>query len=74
MPVFDKVESRIKMVILTKHGHPNAVWWSPINQNQRKRELVVMGMITRFKRHRTAAVTNMLQFFEGEVMIYEQKL
>lgn len=74
MAVFDKNQSKIKMVILTKHGHENKTWWSPINQNTRKSEFVIQGMLTRFKRHKTAAVTNMVQFFENEVKIYEHKM
>lgn len=74
MPVFDKQESKIKMVILTKHGFENEVWWSPINQNRRRSELIIQGMLTRFKRHNLAKFTNMLQFFESGIKIYEQRL
>lgn len=35
MPVFDKAQSKIKMVILTKGKAKNVIWWSPIKHNKR---------------------------------------
>ncbi|HEX8269787.1 MAG TPA: hypothetical protein VF581_07835 [Flavobacterium sp.] len=74
MPVFDKELSKIKMVILTKHGQENLPWYSPINQNKRDSRLVISGMITRFRRHRLATVTNKLQFYESGILIHEERL
>ena len=67
MPVFDKEKSKIKMVILTKSKERNAVWWSPINQNKRKSELVIRSMLKRFERSKLYAITNVVQFYENSL-------
>ncbi len=73
MPVFDSTKSKIKMVILTQNKHSNAVWWSPINQNKRKSELVIRSMLKRFERSKLFAMTNVVQFYENSVLISQFK-
>ena len=74
MPVFEKETSKIKMVILTKTKENNAVWWSPINQNSRRNELIVNGMIRRFKANEIAKITNVIQFYEKGILIAQHRL
>ena len=73
MPVFDKEQSKIKMVILTKTKERNTVWWSPINQNKRKSELVIRSMLKRLERSKLFAITNVVQFYENSVLISQFK-
>jgi hypothetical protein len=73
MPVFDKAQSKIKMVILTKSKERNAVWWSPINQNKRKSELVIRSMLKRLEKSKLFVITNVVQFYENNVLISQFK-
>ena len=73
MPVFDKDISKIKMVILTKTKEKNAVWWSPINQNKRKSELVIRSMLRRFEKSQLITITNVVQFYENNLLISQFK-
>lgn len=73
MPVFDKEKSKIKMVILTKSKERNAVWWSPINQNKRKSELVIRSMLKRLEKSKLFVITNVVQFYENNVLISQFK-
>jgi len=73
MPVFDNTKSKIKMVILTKSKERNAVWWSPINQNKRKSELVIRSMLKRLEKSKLFAITNVVQFYENNVLISQFK-
>jgi hypothetical protein len=74
MPVFAPEKSKIKMVILTKSKENNAVWWSPINQNKRKSELVVTSMLQRFEKNALAKITNVIQFYENGNLIATKRL
>ena len=74
MEIFSPTESKIKMVILTKHGFENEVWYSPIKQNRWRNERILDGMLRRFKKHPMAGFTNCLQFFEKGVLVYQEKL
>jgi len=67
----NREKSRIKMVIMKKHGHDNAVWWSPIKYNAKPAEVIIAGMIRRFKLHPISRDTNKLLFFENDVLIAE---
>ena len=73
MPVFDNTESKIKMVILTQNKQSNAVWWSPINQNKRKSELVIRSMLRRFEKSKLFTITNVVQFYENNLLISQFK-
>lgn len=73
MPVFENTQSKIKMVILTQNKHSNKVWWSPINQNKRKSELVIRSMLKRFKRSKLFEITNVVQFYENNLLISQFK-
>ena len=73
MPVFDNTKSKIKMVILTQNKQSNAVWWSPINQNKRKSELVIRSMLRRFEKSKLFAITNVVQFYENNLLISQFK-
>lgn len=73
MPVFDNTKSKIKMVILTQNKQSNAVWWSPINQNKRKSELVIRSMLRRFQKSKFFPITNVVQFYENNLLISQFK-
>ena len=73
MPVFKKEKSKIKMVVLTKGRDDNVVWHSPINQNNRDNEAIVKGMLTRLKRKELFSRTNVVQFYENNLLIAEFK-
>jgi hypothetical protein len=73
MPVFDNTKSKIKMVILTQNKQSNAVWWSPINQNKRKSELVIRSMLRRFEKSKLFTITNVVQFYENNLLISQFK-
>ena len=69
MPVFDSTKSKIKMVILTKGTSPNKVWYSPINQNKRKSELVIRSMLKRIEKQAFFNQINVIQFYENNQII-----
>ena len=73
MPVFDKYKSKIKMVILTQNKNQNAVWWSPINQNKRRSEMVIRSMLKRLEKHPLSIITNVVQFYENNLLIAQFK-
>jgi hypothetical protein len=74
MPVFDKAQSKIKMVILTKGKAENVIWWSPIKQNKRKSELVIRSMLKRLKNDKELfSHTNVVHYYENNVLIAEIK-
>ena len=73
MPVFDNTKSKIKMVILTQNKQSNAVWRSPINQNKRKSELVIRSMLRRFQKSKLFPITNVVQFYENNLLISQFK-
>ena len=74
MPISDPKLSKIKMFIMTKAGHKNLVWWSPIKENRKRSELIVTGMTRRFMKTEIAKVTNVLMFYENEILIAKAKL
>lgn len=59
---------------MTKGGHKNLVWYSPIKQNKKRSELIVTGMMRRFMKTETAKITNVLLFYENETLIAKAKL
>ena len=61
------------MVILTQNKQSNAVWWSPINQNKRKSELVIRSMLRRFEKSKLFTITNVVQFYENNLLISQFK-
>jgi hypothetical protein len=69
MEVFDKEKSKIKMVILTKGKHQNKVWFSPIKYNKRKSEIIIGKMLKSFEKSKYLAITNVVQFYENNVLI-----
>lgn len=71
---FKKEQSKIKMVILTKGKNQNKVWYSPTNQNKRRSELVMQSMLKRFSRSKLFAQTNVVQFYENNVLIQQIKI
>ncbi len=74
MPVFASQQSKLKMVILTKHSIENQVWWSPINQNRWSNERIISGMLRRFKRSYLYGLTNRIQFYHNNILIDQYKL
>lgn len=71
---FKKEASKIKMVILTKGAYKNKVWYSPVNQNKRRSELVIRSMLKRFERSKLKPITNVVQFYENDVLIQKIKI
>ncbi len=55
--------SKIKMVALTKNGHPNVTWYSPYKQNKKDNQFIINGMMTRFQKHKEYNHTNVIQFY-----------
>ena len=73
MPVFKKEKSKIKMVVLTKGRDDNVVWHSPINQNSRDNGAIIKSMLGRLKRKQLFNRTNVVQFYENNLLIAEFK-
>lgn len=73
MAVFKKEKSKIKMVILTRGRDDNVVWHSPINQNSRDNEAIIKSMLNRLKRKELFNRTNVVQFYENNLLIAEFK-
>jgi hypothetical protein len=73
MPVFDKEQSKIKMVILTKGRDDNLVWHSPINQNSRDEQDIIKSMLNRLKRKELFNRVNVVQFYTNNLLIAEFK-
>lgn len=71
---YKKEQSKIKMVILTKGKNQNRVWYSPINQNKRKSELVIRSMLKRFNSSKLKPITNVVQFYENNQLIHQNKI
>jgi hypothetical protein len=71
---FKKEQSKIKMVILTKGKNENKVWYSPTNQNKRRSELIIQSMLKRFARSKLFTQTNVVQFYENNVLIQQMKI
>ncbi len=74
MPISDPKVSKVKMSIMTKGKNKNLVWYSPIKQNRRRSELIVKDMIRRFMKTETAKITNVLLFYENEILIAKANL
>lgn len=74
MPISDPKESKVKMSIMTKGKNKNLVWYSPIKQNRRRSELIIKDMIKRFMKTETAKITNVLLFYENEILIAKANL
>lgn len=74
MPVFDRERSKIKMVALTQHGFENVVWYSPINQNRRRSEVIIRAMLMRYRRFWAMTVTNVIQFYENGIKIDQYRI
>ena len=73
MPVFDKEQSKIKMVILTKGRDDNVVWHSPINQNSRGEQDIIKSRLNRLKRKELFNRVNVVQFYTNNLLIAEFK-
>ena len=66
MPIFDPVTSKIKMVILTKHGIDNQVWYSRLRYQKLTNEKIIEKMITSFNRDPMKSLTNVVQFYDNQ--------
>ena len=73
MPFFDKEKSKIKMVILTQNNSPNIVWYSPVNQNKRKSELVIRSMLRRLEKSKLIDIIRVVQFYQNNQLITQFK-
>ncbi|MFJ1431336.1 hypothetical protein ACILE2_11140 [Capnocytophaga canimorsus] len=62
--ISDKEKSRIKMVVLTNHGHNNIVWYSPTKQNSKKDEFIITGMMRRFEKRPEITIARCIQFYD----------
>jgi len=75
MKIGDSQQSKIKMMIMTKAGHKNLVWWSPVKQNRKRSELIINGMVKRFMTQtEIVKITNVLMFYENEMLIAKAKI
>jgi hypothetical protein len=69
MKIGIKEKSKIKMVILTKNGHANHTIFSPVKQNDKPSNIIIEGMLRRFKTKPIIQHTNVIQFYENGTLI-----
>lgn len=74
MPLAEKGKSKLKMVALMPHNEDNITWYSPIWQNHKNNDIIILGMLRRFKeKQEDAKRVQVYQFWEGEVLVNELK-
>jgi hypothetical protein len=73
MPFTEKGKSRLKMVALMPPNEKNITWYSPIDQNNKPNDFIITGMFKRFSKQEAAKRTQVYQFWEGQVLVYELK-
>ena len=67
MPIFSKELSRVKMVILTKHGHQNKVWYSILSKDKKNLVEICHKMMKRFtKSNNLIANANIIIFYDNQ--------
>lgn len=74
MAFASKEKSRIKMVALTINGVDNITWYSPERGNSKPDDVIINGMLSRFKNRPEIKYVNKIQFFNntpGGAMIRE---
>lgn len=76
MPVFDKQDSRIKMVVLTSGKKPNITWYSILDKDKGDSQKICIKMIARFKNYLASYPTiqstiNKINFYEKGIFIGE---
>jgi len=70
---FDKDKAAIKMVILTKTGDTNAVWYNFLKHNSWSHGNIINGMKRRFLNSRMANSAQVLQFYNNQTdMLIEE--
>ncbi len=73
MPFYQKEKSKIRMVVLTKHGHENPVFYSPIQENAKPSSKIIEGMLKRIPKTLKMELVNVIRFYENGALIYEVK-
>jgi hypothetical protein len=65
MPFYQKEKSVIRMVALTPANFDNVVWYSPIQDNKKPVNTIILSMKRRFEKTGMYAVTRVLQFYDN---------
>lgn len=65
MPIFCKNKSKIKMVILTKHGHENLTWYSILDKDNKPESQIIKSMLRRFSENVAMKYTNIVRFYDN---------
>ncbi|WNM19261.1 hypothetical protein [Flavobacterium capsici] len=68
-----KEKSRIKMVILNKNGFANETVYSPLDQNRKSDEVIILGMLRRYQAKGKFANANAVHFYENGKLIQSIK-
>ena len=63
---FCKVNSRIKLKIMTKPGQLNETWYSPLKHNKRSVDSIIAGMKRRFLNSKYVSVAQVLLFYDNQ--------
>ncbi len=76
MPVFNKQDSRIKMVVLTSGKNPNITWYSILDKDKGDVKKICIKMIDRFKNYlanypEIQSTINKINFYEKGTFIGE---
>lgn len=77
MAAFDKIESKIKMVILTKPGLENKVWYNFLKENEKPLPQIIRNMMRRFKDIKLlVSQAQVIQFYDNKTnkLIEEHKM
>jgi|GEM_PF-5076542 len=70
----NKNNYEIKMAILTLPGYKNTAWLNFEKYNdKRTQQNIIEGMFTRFKRNKLALITRVVQFYNKEGELIEQR-
>ncbi len=70
----NKNNYEIKMAILTLPGYKNTAWLNFEKYNdKRTQQNIIEGMFTRFKRNKLAIITRVVQFYDKEGKLIEQR-
>lgn len=76
MPIFDKNKSRVKMVVLRSGKHTSIVWWSILDKDKGRIEVICSNMLRRFseylkKNPGIQQTINKIHFYEKGAFIGE---
>ena len=73
MPFYEKQKSKIKMVALMPPKEKNITWYSPVWQNLKSSDVIINGMLRRFKTKEESNRVQVYQFYENGSLLLELK-